>query len=340
MMNLYTEAGWLNIPEIIKAFDTHDFIFITGGRGIGKTYGAIEYLIKFGIKFVLLRRLELEAQLQADLDTSSLRPVLEDMGYLTDDHTILFKKIAGKLTIVYIDGAEVCAIAALSTFSTLRGIDLTRYKLLLYDEFIPELHVRALKAEGMAFSQVYETIDRNRQLNGEPALKALLLSNSLNMANDIFLYYDLVNDVQRMAETPGLEILERGNKLIILSQMSPISNRKRDTALYKAASEEFSRMAISNKFILNDMTYVKKRNLAEFIIICKVGDLYIYKHKSDAVWYVTFTRGETKKIYTTGAADLERFRRDYWRLWSRYLDGQVYFEKYLAVTLFEKYYKQ
>ena len=338
-MNLYTEEGWLDFAAIIEAFTDHDFIFITGGRGIGKTYGALHYLISNNIKFVLLRRLELEAQLQSDLDSSSLRPVLEDMGYLTDEHTILFKKIAGKLSILYIDGAEICAIGALSTFSTLRGIDLTRYTVLLYDEFIPELHVRALRAEGFAFSQVYETIDRNRQLKGYPALKALLLSNSLNMANDVFVYYDLVNDIQKMSETPGLEVMEHGNKLIILSQMSPISNKKKDTALYKAASEEFARMAISNQFILNDMTYVKKRNLKEFVIICKVGDLYIYKHKSEAVWYVTFTRGETKKIYTAGTADLERFRRDYWRLWSRYLDGQIYFEKYLAVTLFEKYYK-
>ena len=62
---------------------------------------------------------------------------------------------------MYIDGEEVCAIGALSTFSTLRGMDLERFKVLYYDEFIPELHVRAMKAEGMAFSQTYETINRN-----------------------------------------------------------------------------------------------------------------------------------------------------------------------------------
>ena len=338
-MNLYTEEGWLDFTEIFSAFDDHDFILIPGARGIGKTYGAIEYLITHHIKFVFLRRLEVEARLQANIETSTLRPVLEDLGLLTDEHSIIVKKIEQKISIVYIDGEEICAIAALSTLSTLRGIDLERFTVLFYDEFIPELHVRSMKAEGMAFSQAYETINRNREIKkGQPALKALLTANSLNMAHDIFIYYNLVNDVQYMAES-GTEVFEHGNKLIIMPQSSPISELKKDTALYKAASEEYSRMAISNQFILNDMTYVKKRNLREFTIICKVGDLYIYKHKSERVWYVTFTRGETKKIYTSGTADLERFRRDYWRLWTHYLDGYVYFDKYLAVSLFEKYYK-
>ena len=100
-------------------------------------------------------------------------------------------------------------------------------------------------------------------------------------------------------------------------------------------------MSIRNEFILNDFTYVKKRNLQEYIAIWAVGDLYIYQHKSRAEYYVCFSRAKLPKdkIYGSNYLDLERMKREKWRFWLRYIEGSVAFESYKAAALFEKYFK-
>ena len=336
--NLYTEAGWINAAAILQ--DPAYFIFVNGGRGIGKTYSVIKELIENGLPFLFLRRTEIEAAMQADIDNSSLQPVLEDMGILDGDHELTVRKTAkGKLAKIFVDGSEICGCAALSTFASLRGVNMSMYKVLLYDEFITEAHVRALKDEGAAFSNCYETINRNRELKGQPPLKAILLANSLNIANDIYMHYDLIRPAEELTRT-GREIYRDGLKLLIVAQQSPISKKKMDTALYKAAADSYIRMSIQNKFIYNDFTYVKKQNIQEYKALCRVGDLYIYKHKSSNRYYVTFTRASVTKEYNTGSADLERFRREKCRYYSRYLDGFVMFDTYQALALFEKYYNK
>ena len=88
--------------------------------------------------------------------------------------------------------------SALSTFSNLRGFDGSNIKILLYDEFIPERHERLIKNEADAFFNVYETINRNRELQGGPPLIALCLSNSNSLASPIFTALNLVKTLERM----------------------------------------------------------------------------------------------------------------------------------------------
>ena len=48
IMILYDQkTGYVDVASILNAGYT--FNFITGGRGIGKTYGFIKYFIEFGI---------------------------------------------------------------------------------------------------------------------------------------------------------------------------------------------------------------------------------------------------------------------------------------------------
>lgn len=332
-MNIYTEAGWLDADSIISSPFTYQFII--GGRGIGKSYGTIDYFIKNKIKFIYLRRTQVEAKLQADSVTSQLMPNFNDR-----DISPVFRTMAeGKIHMCYdADGREVCLITALTAIASLRGISLDSYEYIVYDEFISEPHVRQIKAEGMALANAYETINRNRELQGRAPVKMICLANSLNIANDVFMYYDLVTVAEEMLLNDE-EVYIRNDILLIISQHSPISEAKAGTALYQNVSEEFAKMAISNKFILNDFSYVKRRKLSEYVIRVKVGSLYIYKHKTRAEWYCTFTAAAVKEIYSDSYADLARFQRKYFRMWSRYLDGLIRFDSYKAVALFEKYYK-
>ena len=339
MINLYIKSGkskgYFDAESVIRA----GFIFnyITGGRGIGKTFGFLKYFIDNGIPFILMRRTQVEADLQGDMITSSLKPHL-----LRNDIKARFSKFGGgKLcSVTDPEGKPICVICALSTISSLRGIDLSEYGAIVYDEFITEPHVKKIKAEGQALENAYETINRNRELDGLPPVKLYCLSNSLNLANDIFIYRDMLPEAERMIST-GEEIsIHDPRTLLIIAQRSPISERKAGTAQYQSASEEYAKMAISNEFILNDFTYVKKlSNLKEYKCVCAVGDRYIYKHKSNGTYYVCNVRANTKNVYANTYSDLQRFQRERWKIYGKYLDGFVRFDSYQSIALFEKYYK-
>ena len=51
---LYTEEGWVNIRGVLNT--GLPFIFLVGGRGIGKTYGALQEALRQEEQFLLLRR--------------------------------------------------------------------------------------------------------------------------------------------------------------------------------------------------------------------------------------------------------------------------------------------
>ena len=336
IMNLYDQkTGYVDVASILNAGDT--FNFITGGRGIGKTYGFIKYFIESGIPFIFLRRTQIEADLQADSVTSSLTAYLAPAGlHMKTD------RIAKKISRISIEetGQEICVCAALSTFASIRGIDLSKYEYILYDEFITEPHVRALKMEGIALFNAYESVNRNRELNGRDPLRLVGLSNSLNIANDVFIQFDIVNAAERMINT-GEESFTRGDLLLLILQNSPISRRKKETALYQNASEEYSRMSIDNQFILNDFRYVQKRKISEYICRWSVGDLYVYEHKHREEYYITFTQAKIKRAdrYGSNYMDLERMKKDKVHFWFKYISGYVFFDSYKAVALFEKYFK-
>lgn len=335
IMNIYISSGYLDMASIIESM--YPFIFVPAARGTGKTYGTLKYFIEHNKKILLIRRTKNEADLQAKKDSTSYKAVFNDMGI--EDYNCV-TSAGGYGTVGVGSGDEertVAYVAALNTFASIRGIDFSDIDYIVYDEFIAEPHVRKIKNEGMALANLYESVNRNRELQGRLPVQLICLANSVNMANDTFLYFNLIEHAEQMIQQDE-EVRIIGNKLLIIPQHSPISERKAETALYKAVSDEYAQMAIHNKFILNDFTYVQKRNLAEYSIQFQVGDLFVYKHKATHEYYVTFTRGQTKKTYGNGYADLERFRRDKWRFAGMYLDGNIRFENYRAVVLWEKYF--
>ena len=335
-MELYTAEGWINAGSIIS--EGLAFNFLTGGRGIGKTYGFLDWFLRNRIPFIFMRRTQVEADLQGDPATSSLTANLTAL-----DMEVKYQKLVkGKLIQVTdaADGREICICCALSTFHSVRGIDLSRYRFLVYDEFITEPHVKTMRAEGLALFNVYESVNRNRELAGQDPLILIGLSNSLNIANDIFIQFDLVTAAEQMINN-GNEVYRSGKIQLIIFQHSPISERKADTALYQTASEEYARMALKNEFILNDFSYVKKRSLKEYTAVWSVGDLYIYRHKHRDEFYCCFSRAKLPKNqqYGSNYLDLERMKKEKIRYWFRYIEGLISFESYKAAALFEKYYK-
>jgi hypothetical protein len=309
---LYLENGYLNIDYVLK-YPT-PFIFVVGGRGTGKTYGALKYVLEHDIKFLYMRRTQAQADLINRPEFSPFKSVIRDTGDLitcapVTKYNSAFYRAEQSEDKLIPTGAPIGYTLALSTVSNLRGFDMSECTLLIYDEFIAEPHERPLKTEAQALFNAYETINRNRELSGSAPLKVLCLANANNIANPIFETLGVIDKVYSM-QTSGKVVsinTERGYTLIILSD-SPISERKRETALYRLTSgTEFSAMAIDNSY---NVKYEKQNvNLIEFSPLFTVEGITVYTHKSETKFYVS--------THASGGApviDSRLYRKEYSRL--------------------------
>lgn len=332
MRGIYTPEGWLNMPEIRKL--KTPFIFVVGGRGIGKTYGAIKDTIDNNIRFMFMRRTQKQADLISVQELSPFKAPCFDMGlsYCT-------KTIATNCSGLYLidgEGEKLAGyVTALSTISGLRGFDASDVDLWIYDEFIPERHERQIKFEGEAFLNAYETINRNRELNGRPPLKCLCLSNSNDVGNPIFTTMGIADIALKMQERgQNVYINDKRGISIILPHNSPISEQKKDTALYRAAGDgRFSAMAIGNTF--EQETGIAARDLNEFTLMTSCGKLYFYKHKSTEEIYCTGHRRGTAEHYEDDYTSILQFRAANRWLQSAFLLGRLTFENVKCKRDFE-----
>lgn len=338
-MNIYDKNGYLNMGKLID-IDV-PFIFIVGARGIGKTYGAIMEMRKRNEIFMLMRRTQTQADLISKHDFSPLISPLNDLG--ESFVTTPISKQCCACNIVYpdetVNPTPFCYTGALSTLSNMRGFDASHINYLIYDEFIPEPNERPIKEEAKAFFNGYETMNRNRELKGQNPLKAVLLANSFNMANPLFIQLGLVMRTQNMLKRHNEVFIDKNRGLaLIVPQESPISSRKRQTALYKLTQDsDYSLMALDNEFIYDTPDNVDKRRLIEYYPIVTIGEITIYKHKSDGTYYVSeHVTGSPKDIYTMSDNDRKRFVRKYNYLWQMFMKNKLFFESYLCQVLFDK----
>ena len=99
-------------------------------------------------------------------------------------------------------------------------------------------------------------------------------------------------------------------------------------------------MALDNVFPDDVSPNVKSLNLSQFIPEAKVGELCIYRHKTERKRYISaHERGTFPRIYSSGQMDLRRFRRECYRIWLAHMNREVYFETYIQELLFEKYFE-
>lgn len=336
---LYDKNGYLNMEYVIET--DVPFIFVIGARAVGKTYGALKYVVVRDKKHILMRRTQAQCDVISKPEFSPYKSINIDCGTDIDLSQSISKNSHAIMNLAK-DSPYMGFTCALSTVSNIRGLDASDCELLLYDEFIPEKHERPLKNEASAFFNAYETFNRNRELQGKPALKAVCLANSNDMGNPLFMALGLVLTVEKMLAN-GVEKwvdYSRGIAVFCVSD-SKISEAKKNTALYKAVGEdnEFSRMALSNEFSYDDTSREKSRRLVEYRPIVAVGELCIYRHKSSGSYYVTGHKSGNPKTYGTSSVELSRFQIDQRRLWVQYMNNNIEFENYYHELLFQKYFK-
>ena len=335
-MSLFLDNGFVNMPRLFAS--RLPFIFVVGGRGTGKTYGALEYVRKQaldGKKFIYMRRTQDQVDKISQDDFSPFKSVDELTGTITT-----VQKMAGK-TFSFIDAPSDKTLGycfALSTFAKMRGFDASDVSTLVFDEFIPEKHERPIKNEAEAFFNAVETINRNRELTGCEPLQCVLLSNANNMGNPLFLELGLVSRATKML-SKGVDTYrdEKRGLMLVIIQNSPISEAKKQTALYKlTAGSSFQKMAIDNDFD-EQCSNLRHAPLKELRPLVGVGEITIYTHKSENWLYVSTHRTGSPTTFGSSVAELNRFRLQYMWVWEAYMMRRVYFEEYLCELLLSKY---
>lgn len=292
----------MNFDTVINS--GQPFIFCVGGRGTGKTYGALKYVLDNNIKFIYMRRTQAQVDIITKPEFSPFKAICGDTEYnivcksITKYNSGFYNGVYGDDGLIYTEGEPLGYTVALSTVSNLRGFDMSDVDILIYDEFIAERHERPLKDEASALFNCYETINRNREIKGKRPLILLCLANANNLQNPIFSALNLIDKSVKMART-GKEfsiMQSRGIALYILRQ-SPISKQKSTTALYKTVGEgDFYNMAIGNQFD-DDIQQKIRINIREYTPVVQVADLIIYSHKSRTQFYVThFKSGSCKEV--------------------------------------------
>lgn len=343
-MKLYNDKGYVNFPEILK----HEaiYIFIYGGRGTGKTYGYLQEMIDQKLKFIYMRRLAAQVDIVKKDDMQPFKTLNRDRGWNIKPFPVnkyissFYESDVNEDGKVIPVGESFGLLTSLSTFSNLRGVDGSDVKVMCLDEFIPELNEKPIKGEADAIFNAYETINRNRELNGEDPIKFIFLANSNRIDNPIFLELNLIT-IADMMRKKGLEYYydKKRRMLLIDLAKSKISEEKSHTALYDLTrGTDFYNMAIKNTFLNEERGRIENKPIREYKPVVAIGEICIYKHKSNGEYYVTGFKSGSPVTYGTGERDRQRFTKDFIHIWRAYMKKKVVFEAYIYEVIFDKYF--
>ncbi|MBQ1441944.1 MAG: phage DNA encapsidation protein [Clostridia bacterium] len=338
-MRIYNKEGWVNWPDIVA--ETKAFCMVVGARGTGKTYGLMRYLLESGKRFLYVRRLKTQLDACGKPDGNPFKRINTDLGTLILPYKsgsgIRFHPSEANENGKYIPVGDPVALGvALSTFATVRGADYSDIDYIVFDEAIAMIGEKPINNEFTAFLNFYETVNRNREILGNPPVKCFLLGNANKLGNPYFLGWGFMRIALNMIR--GNQMVFRTQdktRIMIMLLNSPISAQKRETVLYQNGSSDFMSMALDNAF-RTDETDIRSRNLQEYNHVVSIGDIGIYTHKSTRDIYVSRTISKDN-YYDDFGIKLTMFRHDYQILKIKYLAQRIQFEDYESELIFREY---
>ena len=330
MAKVYDNNGWVNWDYLINQESA--FTMVVGARGVGKTYGLMKYCLEQGRKFIYLRRLKSQLDQCANNAGNPFKKLNTDMG-----RNIKPKGTQGG--VLFDENGEAVALGvALSTVANVRGFDYSDYDMIIFDEAVASDGERPIPHEFNAFLNFYETVNRNRELSGEKPVQAVLLGNANRLTNPYYSGWHFMKTALNMIH--GNQMIWRsgdGSRLMVLLLGSKISDQKANTVLYKNASDGFLTMALDNAF-RTDGTNIRSMPIREFNHVVSVGEIGIYRHKSERLYYVS-SLTQKGSFYDSYGMGLKMFQQDYWNLRILYMVNKiVYFESYECELIFREFF--
>lgn len=296
---------------------------LIGSRGVGKTFGASELVVKDFIKngneFVYLRRYKTELS----KSMSKFFKALINENKFPDD------KLDVKGNTFYINDNVAGYGVTLSTAQQLKSSNFPKVKTIIFDEFLIESgQGHYLKNEVDIFLGLIETISRMRNV------RVFMLANAVTEANPYFLYFDLTlpynNDIRTFKD--GLILLQ------YMNNQEYIEAKKKTRFGKLVSGTDYESYAINNNFADNNSMFIEHKSGNS-----KFSFSFIYKDNRYGVWidfnnskiYVSNDFIENGFVFATTTDDhkpntlLYSIAKNYncWNVFIKnYKLGNVYFE--------------
>lgn len=311
---------------------------IIGPRGCGKTYSVLDYMQEQSSpesKFIYMRRDGTEIDSCSTEYGNPFKKLNEDKGY--DVHPFAISKFNGfGIARGEEEDEEVIGYGvALSTFASMRSQDFSDVDRIFFEEFIPEKHKRKLKGEGQALLNLYETVNRNRELQGCPPVEMVLCANGIDLANPILLELGATSIIGKMIKNKQrrLTIPEKSLYIEVIPR-TKVSDLKEDTVLYRLASKDFLIDALDTTFRGADLEFVRKNvNLRSYKTEFSYGDYVIFSNNEH--YYIAESKVPCKVAIPE--RELGRFQALFspkYRILRAM--GQIYFDDYVTLAMFDR----
>lgn len=364
-INFYLKAGWLNVEILFKLMVTCVWLFVTGARNVGKTYGVLKWLL-FGDKpckkenvdfnrcfpwrakvfpFLWLRRTPAQYKSVAsnlfskllNREGSDLILKEKQLGNTYSGIYICERNEDGELEIN--EDKLICYVSSVESLGKTNGLNMDNVNLIIIDEFIKTPSENNMSREFDRVMNILESIERERVIEGKPAVRILGLSNANELANEYYNALDCIDDAVNMAESQQSykQIADFG---LVLLFNSPISKMKAETPMYRNLAHgksKYAQMAIDNKFKKNECELVKSRNLKDCKPICSIDNVTFYSYYEDGeAWVYVSNHKMGGKMFGESRAEHMRFIATNKWLYDVFLHSYMRFENYTCMYRFHR----
>ena len=288
---------FVNIPDRSqKTFQVY-----IGARGTGKTFSALrgELNDRFTTeKFIYLRNTEKEVQIATSTMGNAFKSLNKTFNVnIEGDYTgsLAYGEFFDRTDPE--NEALIGYCFGLSTFAGARSVDLSDVDRIIFEEFIPEMHMRKMKNRGQAFLNFYETVTRNREILGAPPVKCILLANAINLKDEILAAVGATDEVQDMImRGEKRRTIHERDLYIELVDTVGILDAKSKTALYQLADQDFVSDALKADFHKERLYLIKKTfNQPSYNAILSFGDYCFYIAKDNSSMHIAKTGEKTKQ---------------------------------------------
>lgn len=319
----------------------YPFQIFIGGYGCGKSYSGLRGAVERNIFFTYMRRTKEAFDSCCDGRSGDMgnpfKPLNDDyvwnIGMVREN-----QKMAGIYHRIWDDdklipeGRPIGNSVYLGGLAKVRGAGMEETQLIFYDEFIKEAHEPKMRGEFKALMRGYETINRNKEMRGEPPTRLWLVSNAEDIYNPIMVGLGIVSDCEKMARKSQEHKYypERGLAIHLLKSSPEFLKRKSETAIMKLmAGTQYADVGLNNQFANNDFSLVGYKRLHGYHPVAALDFAYIYKKKGENKWYISYAEAQCIRYTSKVQQDELLFRRTVgFGLKDHYVKGQIEFESY------------